>query len=726
MKALLWKEFRESVRWLPIAMFVSICWIYGSMPRIGEQYFVTNLEYNFATSFGLLAMLFSLALAILQSAPDLRPSALAYLHHRNVSFAQVALSKLLVGCLMFSIAFYIPLLWFYWYLDNLDIDQIAARGVQVIPAFVVVTAGFMFHPATMLMLARPASWWGTRLLPLIPALGLYNGATMQLQSGLRSVSSLTTFQSRWTLIAIVAIAIYSYLAIQAWQRMSTNTFGGLEMRPGPLFTIFFVGAACFLCFVLVEIANMFNSQSAIRFEKQNRATSNHSVEVDTKTGKIWLVRHDNREQLSSKRTLARSGVIWQPDTKPDFSKAERVVESLVRPVEVHIPRDSLFPDYNQNTYFRQLPDYPNWIADHRGYILQYTQPGSGHIRLKGILNREGDHPPGTLPRNPFANDISRLEPKDGSFLNLNFLVDSEGIYSLELSSDGKITVAEKLKIPINLVGIFSDYYESKRARIYLVTGNELHVYRIVDKNDSEDWLSEFARALEEKSDAVEIPPLHLVLAEKVTNPNSIQFHQSRTAVAETEAGIILLQSTNLGDSIVTRWEGEQSPIITKYRDRSLEPREPYYSLFELGLFPPITTWIGSFLPVPDFQLGRASFSTATGSSVAPSLKPMAFVIPAIAVLTSMAIVLWYLLPYRNLPVAERAMWVLLCLPVGIATPLALVAVHRRLIRETCANCHRARRIDRPRCERCNAEWQTTTPSEIEIFEPTTSEGVAVS
>ncbi len=154
-----------------------------------------NIDYSplaktLATYLGIVMPLLAFALGLLQSYRDLQPDARAYLHHREVKPTQVAMAKLVVGFGLYAVAVLAPITLLAGWIAYQGMAWYPMRPAQVIPAIVLALAAFLWHPASMLMMARKASWWGTKLYPLVPAAGIYFFFVVALPtaaySGLRS------------------------------------------------------------------------------------------------------------------------------------------------------------------------------------------------------------------------------------------------------------------------------------------------------------------------------------------------------------------------------------------------------------------------------------------------------------------------------------------------------------------------------------------------------------
>ncbi len=165
MRALLWKETRENLRWLPVGLIVvaAICLYVHPMKPADIEY--APLAKTLAIYLGIALPLLTFALGLIQSYRDLQPDARAYLHHREVKPTQVALAKLLVGFGLYTAAVLIPIFLLAAWIAYQGLDWYPMRPAQVIPSMVLALCAFVWHPAAMLMMARKASWWALGCIP---------------------------------------------------------------------------------------------------------------------------------------------------------------------------------------------------------------------------------------------------------------------------------------------------------------------------------------------------------------------------------------------------------------------------------------------------------------------------------------------------------------------------------------------------------------------------------
>jgi hypothetical protein len=64
---------------------------------------------------------------------------------------------------------------------------------------------------------------------------------------------------------------------------------------------------------------------------------------------------------------------------------------------------------------------------------------------------------------------------------------------------------------------------------------------------------------------------------------------------------------------------------------------------------------------------------------------------------------------------QRLTWTVAAALAGLTVGVAMLAIYPRLVREKCAGCEAARRVDKDRCEHCGADWDPPQAEGIEII-----------
>lgn len=167
MNALLRKEIRDAVRWLPIGIVllgILLTYVCRSTdaPQLSSQLFTVTW---FST------MLYGLFLSLVTFLPDEREAARAFLIQRGVAPEQIFRTRILVGLAVYGLGMFIPLGVLAAYLAAIGPERSPVSPWQVVPALAAVVPGSIFYFAGIFIACRSASWFGTRLLPLAAAVG---------------------------------------------------------------------------------------------------------------------------------------------------------------------------------------------------------------------------------------------------------------------------------------------------------------------------------------------------------------------------------------------------------------------------------------------------------------------------------------------------------------------------------------------------------------------------
>lgn len=166
MKAIIWKEFRELGRWVPVAI-ISMIAMLVYMVRTADV--LLDGRGQIAVWCGWIGGTFTLVLGVLQGWRDSLPESRALLVHRGITPKTVFLAKLAFAAMAYASAVFVPLLGLMGYIVFDHQETLAAYPDQVVPALVAGVLAFLFWPVGMLLAQRDASLWGSRLLPMFGA-----------------------------------------------------------------------------------------------------------------------------------------------------------------------------------------------------------------------------------------------------------------------------------------------------------------------------------------------------------------------------------------------------------------------------------------------------------------------------------------------------------------------------------------------------------------------------
>ena len=281
-RALVWKEWQENIRWLPVGLIaVSVC-IWYAYPG---QYNLDNFLAQLLTSqFTTVMPMLAFALGIVQSYRDLQSGPRAYVQHRRITPKQLFLAKEFAGFAIYSIAILTPLLLLAIYILWTGLRWHPVRPAQLVPSMVLALAAFPFHPTAMLMLARPALWWGTKVLPVFAVAGFYFIIATWLPRG-------GLFASAWSLwIALAFGGVYLVAAYQGWRDLASDPSGN-EMAHSPkqqrtLHSVLILSSLATLIALLIVI---FTVCSTIESSYGTPIEHQYDYAIDVESGEPWLI-----------------------------------------------------------------------------------------------------------------------------------------------------------------------------------------------------------------------------------------------------------------------------------------------------------------------------------------------------------------------------------------------------------------------------------------------------
>jgi hypothetical protein len=159
MKALIWKEWRENVKWIPLPGLV----IGGVMAVEGPPSLMNN---GTLLILALIAAIFGAVLGFLQVSPESRGDKRSLLLHRPLSRSQIFVGKAIVGAGLYLLALGIPF--------ACAVGLAATPGhiaepfgwSMVLPWLADILTGLVYYFAGMLTAQREARWYGSRCLGL--------------------------------------------------------------------------------------------------------------------------------------------------------------------------------------------------------------------------------------------------------------------------------------------------------------------------------------------------------------------------------------------------------------------------------------------------------------------------------------------------------------------------------------------------------------------------------
>ncbi|MFC1587277.1 ABC transporter permease [Planctomycetota bacterium] len=176
MKAILWKEFRENLKWAALAFFImsaGILVVFVDFAlQLREPYPVPMPPILDDDCYGFIIAVSCIAgflIGLLQVIFEIRPGYWAFLVHRPLSRSAIFIGKVMAGLTLYFLACGIPLVLAGWWLSVPGHISMPFHWSMMQPAAAFVLMGAVFYFAGMLTGLRKARWFVSRICGLVPA-----------------------------------------------------------------------------------------------------------------------------------------------------------------------------------------------------------------------------------------------------------------------------------------------------------------------------------------------------------------------------------------------------------------------------------------------------------------------------------------------------------------------------------------------------------------------------
>ncbi len=724
-RALVWKEWQENIRWLPVGLIaVSVCIWYAYPGQNNLDNFLAQLlTSQFTTVMPMLAF----ALGIVQSYRDLQSGPRAYVQHRLITPKQLFLAKEFAGFAIYSIAISTPLLLLAIYILWTGLRWHPVRPAQIVPSIVLALAAFPFHSTAMLMLARPALWWGTKVLPVFAVAGFYFIIATWLPRG-------GLFASAWSLwIALVFGGMYLVAAYQGWRDLSSDPSGN-EMAHSPkqhraLHSVLILSSLVAL-FALLAVLFAVCSTIDSSFDTGNYAAN--IIAIDVESGEPWLIQQGKDWD-------------WQLEFTENAKKGARIVEGAAIDPDIAIRPSSRFRRLTHLSTFRSdvgvgvgdgffsraFVDRNRFqsVSDRRGYLLCYTdERRSNRLQLTHVVAADGVYQGNQIRGQAFKSAVGvnsailSAELRDLGYSSMLF--DKSGVYEFHLSDN---QVAKIIDAPIDNAAVTLMGNE-RLIRMTLIHGSEISVYGFKDTESPNDWLKGLSedplvkqlprRNAPEKSFRVE-------LIRKYQMPEKLRGIESLEMAICNDGVLLVAPPTYLFNQIrnicVFRISNDEK--LTEINCRVSKgsggnTRQQNANLLAGSLIP-----LAVLLVLPVIAICDATVSGDLSLRIeqmfqmlpAPAISFL-FLLLLCGVIFFVSVLVGKVARARGLTLRQQRFWAWSSLILGLAAPLAMIAIYPRVGREPCPACGKPRRIDLSNCEDCQAAWQTPELTGIEIMD----------
>lgn len=724
MRTLIWKELREHVRWLPLGLIVSAAVCYLAAP---SRHTDALLAARLVTQLAIVTPLLAFTLGVVQAYRDLRPAGAAYLNHRSVTAHQIFMAKTIAGFAIYASAVVIPLLLLAAWIAIQGMYWVPMRPAQVIPALVFALASFALHPAAMLMLARDASWWGTRVFPIIPAAAALVPLCIFLTTGGMAGAGLGL------MVAAFLIAWLTFVARQGWSTFAPDPPASLNnqsIHRRWLLSSNLIAAA--LCTVVAAVFTTLTTVEGWSRRLDYTTPPYNGLAVEPATGSVWLMtlhrQYDPQSGLSTVEEIGGDNIENGKTVNPLRSEN---LPTITQPfVYLYTTRD-IYP-FGDGFFsrFASLSDKPAQFAyDSRGYMLRYAYVPQ--IRWQAIIAADGVFPSGKLQGRPFtSNPLNSIQSAFSRFYESGYappLADANGVYLLSPSG----TQIRKL-IDQRVDAIASIDGDAGHApRLVIRSNNQLLEYQLLDVSGSDEWFEQadpedpVSRTRSKSLYDLEISAKLINTIEMPAELRSLD----QVRIARSHDGWYF--ATTWSDTTLFHLtsQGHTEAISFQLKPGTSSPP----NIDQVRVEP----LIAGALPGTVYIAGAAivaweSFNRSVTKPLAQVLaeNPRLFTTGLVSFLLVTLFSLWLtrrVAQRRGLSRGQMRLWSWSVLLLGLAAPLAVVAIYCRVVREPCPQCQQLRRVDEDRCEHCGAQWEPPQAEGIEITDthrfPLQAEGV---
>lgn len=685
MKALLWKEWRESTRWAVLAALVfGVCEVAvlrrPYQPRFGgDGIGLCRATFLSLTVYG--SALIGLGLGVWQMLPELRRDRWATLRHRPLPVGHLYLGKLLAGASLYLLAIGLPLLASLWLIGTPGHFAIPFVPASVEPALVDSLGGFSFYLAALLAVLEAGSLI-RRALPVLAALLVTDFAL--------------DAQYFWIALAAqgalaLALAVAGWGAVHARERWSARPWAG---RAGAL-AVAVLGVAG-LGHLVVLMSNVAGRTAQVQYESMEFLQDGRVIRETTVDG------------------MFRSAVDLDghPVSEAEFREFQtegKTVRTCFVTGNIGSPHGLELPVYRPG--YRQSPGY---LADIGTYLSpaaevwfflgragRFVGLGLADKREVATFGPEGFAGPG-VRRQGYIGDTPPYPPNGDPQMEWGptavKLIDfpKREILSLRLPPGDTISGAAPLI-----------FYEAgiKHTYIGVALANRVAIFQTDGKLLAE---LPFDREMDRWGD------INVGMTPKFDR--FYLWYSPSQWIAETTKTKMpsYLEVLDAGGKLLSTREITPSPEA---------PMPPRWSDWVAGQ---LRTPVGWGVAKLWYASGRhivygvvqvdGSYMGSIMTQPVPSLVPL-----FLAVL--LAPIAWLLARRAHAPPRECWGWALLTLAVGWVGPAVFWLCGERPKTKPCPRCAQPRRLDREACAHCGAVWGARPADGSEILEPALTGGL---
>jgi hypothetical protein len=370
MKTLIWKEWRENLKWaaVPILLLGGPMAVYG-IPSL--------MDDSFLLGFSLVAAVFGAALGFLQVFFERSDDRRAILLHRPISRTRIFLGKAIVGIGLYLLALGIPFAYAPGWAATPGNVAAPFCWPLALPLLADILTGVVYYFAGMLTAQRDGRWYGSRCLGLAAA---YLCARL-----------VWTVPEFWH--AVLAIMILgALLAVAAWGAFLT----GGTYQTLPRLAKVALGATFLAGLLVLSVQVKF----IIGVVCGDTDHSEYTLDAD---GRVFIV-HSQKGKTPSATDL-EGNTLQDPAGRP-------LDLSAIKEIEAPVSATALAKFYGYRNAGRLYVEHRNdsssaherwYYVTNEGRLLGYDR---NYKRFIGSIGPEGFAPPGQQPGERFTGKLT--------------------------------------------------------------------------------------------------------------------------------------------------------------------------------------------------------------------------------------------------------------------------------------------------------------------------------
>ncbi len=680
------KELLDCLKWVPAGMLIALVMVWQSLP--GKIDWLYNTEADIMVAMGWSAGLIAFAFGLLQSLFDIRNDARGYLLHRPLRRTDIFWAKVAAGFVAYVLTLSPAVLTALFYLNSRGLEFLPVSGWQIIPGLLLVMLVFLLHPVGMWIGNRDARWVGTRVLPLAGIvtvlLFISNIYGMGFDGGSQILRWLM-YAALWAVHIVAVVVVFGAARHAFCVRQMLPPASGKNASPwarvvGLNFSAITVATASGVLILssLIPVEPSYTNRQLL----MNADGEFQQVQIE-RSNWNW----DEAEY--SVRPATDSNVDYAPVSE-EWKLAEYSV--LVSP---RLDRYSWFDQ------FRNMGDYltkkgakgPLRLFSHQNRLLAY-----GPERLKGVVTLQGVERDTTAPQGEFQKlgvfqHVKAGVGTNGQLGKTPFVVDATGLFQFDSAN-----LEMHRLLPEGVDRACMLYADDKYpATLWTVSRGKLTRHEV---SPVEDGVELTEKKLTSGNHTIFLPLL------RTENSKSYE---------------IDLPNEPYSISVFRNDDGQYGYVKYDFDDQ-----QHYYGMLsedggveKIGPqeVPPVASANQDYfgLAIPSVvAFGVCVWALFFGSVGA--MSPYGLFVYAVAQALLAGAGTFLLCKWLDLSSRTCWIWTVVALLGGWGICIAVMACHRRLVKEACPHCHKQTRVDLEECTLCGRPWLPPELDQIEIFD----------